>query len=167
MDSQLEATSDASGNITGLTSLAGHQVYTIEDNATSGPYFVDDTGAVTVDNLSATVDIGIQFKPKLVPMPVYTPTQQGDNTYAQKYIQDLFIDYVDSLYIQAGFDPIKTDIPIIPLGNYTLGESVQPRTGVFEIHPRGSWEPRQEIIITQSQPGPMEIIGVGYHVETT
>lgn len=166
-DSTVPATSDASGNITGLSHLAGHQVYTIEDQFTSGPFFVNNSGAVTVDNLSADVRIGIAYKPELIPMPLYTPTDQGDNTYAQKYVQDLFIDYVDSLYIVAGFDPLKTDIPVITLGNYTLGQPVPPQSGYYEIHPRGNWDPRQEIIITQSQPGPMEIIGVGYHVETT
>lgn len=164
-DSTVTVTSDASGNVTGLTNLAGHQVYVIEGNETTGPYFVESDGSVVIESLSATIDIGIQYKPKLVPMPLLAPTQEGDNTYAQKYVQDLYIDYIDSLYLQAGILPEISDIPNMKLGSYTLGQDVAPVTGVYKITPRGNWQPRQEITITQSQPGPMTIIGVGYHVE--
>jgi len=166
-DATSTETSDSVGDITGATHLAGHQVYAIEGDATTGPYFVDSAGAVTISNTSATVSLGIQYKPLLVPMPLLAPTQEGDNTYAKKYVQDLFIDYIDSLYLRAGIKPEISDIPNMQLGNYTLGSSVSPRTGVYKITPRGDWQPRQEITITQSQPGPMTIIGVGYHVEVT
>lgn len=166
-DSTVDTTSDASGNVTGLTNLAGQQVYAIENGFTTGPYFVESDGSVTIQNLSATVQIGIQYAPLLVPMPLFTPTQEGDNTYTQKYVQDLFIDYVDSLYLKAGIEDVLTDIPNMQLGNYTLGQPVSPQTGIYHIHPRGGWGPRQEITITQSQPGPMTIIGVGYHVEVS
>lgn len=166
-DSTSTETSDSAGDITGATHLAGHQVYAIEGDVTTGPYFVDSSGAVTISNVSATVKLGIQYKPLLVPMPLRAPTQEGDNTYAQKYVQDLFIDYVDSLYLQAGIKPEISDIPNMNLGSYTLGSSVAPVTGVYKITPRGDWEPRQQITITQSQPGPMTIIGVGYHVEVS
>lgn len=172
-DSTVVETSDANGNVTGLAHLAGSQVYAIEQfsgrdfGATSGPYFVNESGETVINNKSAVVKIGIQYKPLLIPMPLFTPTMEGDNIYSQKYVQDLFIDYIDSLYLQAGEESKISDIPIIPLGNYTLGQPVEPQSGIYTIHPRGDWSPRQEIIITQSQPGPMTIIGVGYRVEVT
>lgn len=166
-DSSIDKTSGSSGGVTGLAHLAGQQVYAIENGATSGPYFVESDGTTTIKNLNADVTIGIQYIPLLVPMPLYTPTQQGDNTYVQKYVQDLFIDYVDSLYLKAGIETLLTDIPNMKLGNYTLGQAVSPQSGIYSIHPRGDWSPRQELVITQSQPGPMTIIGVGYHVEVT
>ena len=167
MDSTVTTSSNASGDVTGLTNLAGHQVYAIVDGATMGPYFVNDAGATNITNEYSSVDLGIAFKPLLIPMPLNTPTQEGDNTYAQKYVQDLYIDYVDSLYLTAGADELMTGVPIIELGNYTLGKALAPKTGVYTIHPRGDWSPRQELTITQSQPGPMTIIGVGYHVRIT
>jgi hypothetical protein len=109
----------------------------------------------------------MQYRPELIPMPLYAPTQEGDSLYAEKYVQDLFVDYVDSLYLQAGFRPKLSDIPCLNLGAYTLGQSVPPQTGIYKLRPRGSWEPRQEYVITQSQPGPMTIIGIGYNVEVT
>jgi hypothetical protein len=166
-DSTITKTSSSAGAVTGLTHLAGHQVYAIEGDATTGPYFVESDGTTTISNESASVDIGIQYKPLLVPMPLLAPTQEGDNTYAKKYVQDLFIDSVDSLYLQAGIGDELTDIPNMQLGSYTLGSNVSPVTGIYRITPRGDWRPRQEITITQSQPGPMTIIGVGYHVEVT
>jgi len=166
-DSIINTSSTATGAVTGLTTLAGQQVYAIADGATTGPFFVDSAGATNIKSEFSSVDIGIQYKPELVPMPLLTPGQDGDNTYSNKYIQDMFVDYVDSLYLQAGSLPKITDIPNMQLGNYTLGQSVAPQTGVYAIHPRGSWNPRQELYITQSQPGPMTIIGIGYHVEVT
>jgi hypothetical protein len=167
MDSVQTATSDSNGLVTGLTHLAGQQVFAITNGATIGSSFVDASGNTTVKNANAITKIGMQFKPELVPMPLYAPTQAGDSLYAEKYVQDLYIDFVDSLYLQAGFRPQLTDIPNMPLGAYTLGQSVPPQTGIYRICPRGDWAPRQEYVITQSQPGPMTIIGVGYNVEVT
>lgn len=158
--------SNSSGDVTGLTNLAGMQVYARSDQATYGPFFVESDGTTNIGKEFASVEIGMQYKPLLVPMPMYTPTQEGDNVYIEKYIQDLYIDYVDSLYLQAGIGT-ATDVPIIPLGAYTLGVSVAPVTDVYLVHPRGDWEPRQEIRVTQSLPGPMTIIGIGYTVELT
>jgi len=166
-DSTMSRTSSSTGAVTGLTHVAGQQVYAIENGATTGPYFVESDGTTTIKNLNATVQIGIQYTPLLIPMPLFTPTQEGDNTYAQKYVQDLFVDYVDSLYLKAGIGQQLTDIPNMKLGNYTLGQAVSPQTGIYDIHPRGDWNPRQEFIVTQSQPGPMTIIGIGYHVEVS
>ena len=167
MDSTETATSDSSGVVTGLTHLAGQLVFAISNGATIGSSFVDENGVTTIKNANAVAKIGLQYRPELIPMPLYAPTQSGDSLYAEKYVQDLYIDYVDSLYLQAGFRPQLTDIPNMPLGNYTLGQSVPPQTGIYRICPRGDWQPRQEYVITQSQPGPMTIIGVGYNVEVS
>jgi hypothetical protein len=167
MDSIEEATSDSDGLVTGLTHLAGQQVFAIVNGATVGSSFVDSSGNTIIKNANATAKIGLEFKPLLVPMPLYAPTQMGDSLYAEKYVQDLYIDYVDSLYLQAGFLPQLTNIPNLNLGAYTLGQSVEPQTGIYRICPRGSWQPRQVFVITQSQPGPMTIIGVGYNVEVS
>jgi hypothetical protein len=164
-DSSIAATSNSSGVVTGLGHLAGQQVYAIDNGATIGSSFVDFGGNTTIKNANADVTIGLSYKPLLVPMPIYTPTQNGDNLYSEKYVQDLYIDYVDSLYLQAGFLPQLTDIPNLQIGNYTLGSYVQPQTGVYHVCPRGSWDSRQQFVITQSQPGKMTIIGVGYNVE--
>lgn len=168
MDSVQTATSNSSGIVTGLTHLAGQQVYAItEDGATIGSSFVTADGQTTVKNANTILKIGIQYKPELIPMPLLVQTQMGDSLYAEKYVQDLYVDYVDSLYLQAGFKPQLTDIPNMHLGNYTLGQSVPPQTGIYRICPRGDWQPRQEFVITQSQPGPMTIIGIGYNVEVS
>lgn len=167
MDSVETQTSDANGDVTGLTHLAGHRVFAIVNGATVGHSFVDDSGETTIKALSASAKIGLQYKPELVPMPLYAQTQTGDATYSEKYVQDLYIDYVDSLYLQAGVKPQLTDIPNMPLGNYTLGQSVPPQSGIYRISPCGDWSPRQQYTITQSQPGAMTIIGVGYNVEVS
>jgi hypothetical protein len=167
MDSVISVSADSDGLVTGLVHLAGQQVYTIHNGATNGSFFVSSAGEATVNTFNSTVKIGLQYKPELIPMPLYTPTQQGDSMYSEKYVQDLYVDYVDSLYLQAGVLPTLTNIPNMDLGNYTLGTSVSPKTGFYQICPRGGWSPRQQFMITQSQPGPMTIIGIGYTVEVS
>lgn len=166
-DSTTTKTSDANGLVTGLQHLAGQLVYAITDGATIGASFVDASGNTIIKNANVTANIGMQYRPELIPMPLYAPTQNGDSLYAEKYVQDLYIDYVDSLYLRAGFRPHLTDIPNMRLGAYTLGQSVAPQTGIYRVVPQGDWQPRQEFVITQSQPGPMTIIGVGYNVEVS
>lgn len=166
-DSSMIKTSNSSGVVTGLNHLAGQLVYAITNGATIGASFVDISGNTVVKNANAVVNIGMQYRPELIPMPLYAPTQNGDSLYAEKYVQDLYIDYVDSLYLRAGFRPMLTDIPNMRLGAYTLGQSVEPQTGIYRVVPQGDWQPRQEFVITQSQPGPMTIIGVGYNVEVS
>lgn len=166
-DCTVTTSSNSSGTVTGLVNLAGQQVYARSNGASYGPYFVQSDGSVNIGHEFESVEIGMQYVPLLIPMPIYAPTQEGDNTYQQKYVEDLYIDYVDSLYLQAGTNDSLTDIPILPLGAYTLGVSVPPVTGTYLIHPRGNWNPRQEIIVTQSLPGPMTVIGIGYTVELT
>lgn len=166
-DSTTTKTSDNNGLVTGLQHLAGQLVYAITDGATIGSSFVDASGNTIVKNANSVCLIGIQYRPELIPMPLYAPTQDGDSLYAEKYVQDLYVDYVDSLYLEAGFRPMLTQIPNMHLGAYTLGQSVAPQTGIYRVVPQGDWQPRQEFVITQSQPGPMTIIGVGYNVEVS
>lgn len=166
MDGTVTTSSNSSGDVTGLSNLKGQQVYAIANGATYGPYFVDSTGATNIVHEFSSVQIGIQFKPLLIPMPVRLPTQVGDNTYEKRYCKRIFVDFLDSLYLQGGANGGKLkDIASIPLGAYTLGQSVPPISDIQEIPPRGNWEPRSEIVVTQSMPGPMTIRAVGYNME--
>jgi len=167
MDSSVTTSSNSVGAVTGLTNLKGQQVFAIAYGATYGPFFVDSAGATNIGKQFAAVDIGIQYKPMLVPMPLNTPTKEGDQTYSEKYVRSMYVDYVDSLYLQAGYPGSLKDIAVLPLGDYTLGQSVPPQTDFEKIEPRNDWNPRQEFLVTQSLPGPMTIIGVGYELEVS
>lgn len=162
MDSQITVTADINSIVSGATSLAGEQVFAIYNGVTYGPYFVDDTGALTVseDLANATFFLGFQFKPTLVPMPLYIPTQGGDNIFAERYIEMIYIDYFESLYLNVA----QKDVPVMNYGQYTLDSDLEPQSGFFRINPMQDYEPRQEIIITQSIPGPMTIRSIGYNI---
>ena len=163
MDSQITTTADSSGNVTGATNLAGEQVYAILNGATYGPYFVDDSGATTVsdDLASQTFYLGFQYKPILVPMPVYIPTQGGDNVFAERDFQMIYIDYYNTLYLTAA----EFNVPVMNYGQYTLDSNIEPQSGFFRINPMsGNWQPRQEIVISQSIPGPMTVRSISYNV---
>ncbi len=163
MDSQITVTADSDSNVTGATNLAGEQVYAIWNGTTYGPYFVDDTGATVVDDdlASQTFVLGFQYKPILVPMPIYVPDQQGTNIFKERDVQFMYIDYFETLYLTAA----EFNVPVINYGQYTLDSNAEPQSGFFRINPMsGNWQPRQEFVISQSIPGPMTIRSIGYDV---
>jgi len=163
MDSQVTVTADGSGNVTGLSNLAGEQVFAIWEGTTYGPYFVDHNGATVVspDLEGQTFFLGFQYKPVLVPMPLFLPTQGGDNIYNERYFEMIYIDYYNSLYVTAA----QKDVPVINYGQYTLDSHADPQSGFFRINPMQDWEPRQDLVISQSIPGPMTIRAIGYNVK--
>lgn len=151
MDSQITVTADTVSYVTGATNLAGEQVYAIWNGTTYGPYFVSSTGTVTVDDdlASQTFALGFQYKPVLVPMPVLVPTQGGDNIFNERNFQMIYIDYYNSLYLTAA----EMNVPVMNYGQYTLDSNIEPQSGFFRINPMsGAWQPRQEIVISQSVP---------------
>jgi len=58
-------------------------------------------------------------------------------------------------------------VPLVNAGAYTLGQTVPPQTGVHIFHTRPTWDPRETVTVSQALPGPMTVIGIGYHVEIT
>jgi len=105
--------------------------------------------------------LGFQYKPILVPMPIYVPDQQGTNIFKERDVQFMYIDYFETLYLTAA----EFNVPVINYGQYTLDSNAEPQSGFFRINPMsGNWQPRQEFVISQSIPGPMTIRSIGYDV---
>lgn len=162
-DSTVITTSNANGLVTGLTHLIGNQVYARVDEVPEGPFFVDSLGQITVDSQSSDVQVGINFKPEVVPMPVVSRAFFEQNVYQPKHIKSVYVDYYKSLGVTVnGFE-----IPDVSVGNFTLNQTPVPVTDFWEYTPMKGWNPRTEIVVSQNLPLPMTIIGVGYKVEVS
>ncbi len=145
--------------ITGLSYLEGKSVRVIGDGAVMQTRTVA-SGQITLERAVTDVEVGLEFTPECVPMPVNVPTQFGNNVYLPKSIKSCYIDYFES----AG---IKINGELLPAFNFDVDHYDTPvilKTDFDNICPFNGWDPRQEISITQSDPLPFTLIGVGFVV---
>lgn len=146
--------------ITGLGHLEGETVqvrgdgYVLESETVSG-------GQITIDREVTDVEVGLAYNPTIKPMPIALETQEGNTMYKRKKINAAYIDYYESLGIYV--DDIL--IPPLTFGPTVLDQPPTVKTGIYELLGiLGDWQPRDMITITQQEPLPMTIIGIGFDV---
>lgn len=157
--------------ISGLSHLEGETVRVRgETTAGQGFFVLDDQvvagGQITLETGVFTVEIGLNFNPVIQPMPVNIVTQIGDAIYVPKRLTRFFIDFYQStgVFVEGDlipwrlFDPTGTDFTATDSPPQTFSE-------VVEYNNLGGWDVRQAPIITQPDPLPMTILGIGYEVE--
>lgn len=166
MDSSFRTQSDGDGLVTGLNHLIGQQVYVLANTIPEGPYFVSPSGTVVLRNPStatASVEVGINFIPEIIPMPLAVTEQTGINLFQQKFIKTIYIYYYNSLGILVNGQELAT----LEVGSLVLDQIPIPVTGFQQMAPRQGWNPTQENVISQELPLPFTIIGIGYIVEAS
>lgn len=146
--------------ITGLSHLNGKEVRVIGDGAVMQSRTVSG-GQITVEYAITDVEVGLNYDPTVIPMPVTAVTPNGTNVYAPKTIKGVYVDYNESLGIILN----GTAIPSLSMAEDNLNEPPIPKTGFYKVNPFGGWEPRVEMTITQNDPLPFTLIGVGFEVE--
>lgn len=162
LDSQVSTTSDANGLVTGLTHLAGNYVFARVDDVTEGPFFVNSSGEITVSEVSSSdVEVGIKYTPVVIPMPAIARQFAAQSVYPPKFIKGVFVDVYESLNVSLN----DFEIPDLSVNNFTLDQTPIPLSKFTEVTPLLGWDPRVEMVISQSTPEPFEIIGVGYRME--
>lgn len=146
--------------ITGLGHLEGETVqirgdgYVLENETVSG-------GQITVDREVMDVAVGLKFTPVIKPMPLALQTQEGNTMYKRKKISTVYVDYYESLGIY--IDDIL--IPPLTFGPDVLDQPPTVKTDIYELlGVLSNWQPRDMITITQREPLPMTIIGIGFDV---
>lgn len=152
--------------ITGLDHLEDKLVH-IRGEVTAGqgffvlePQFVEG-GQITLETAVVAVEVGLPFTPIIQPMPVQIPAQQGPTLYIPKRLIRYFIDFFDSV----GVFLDGSLIPYLAFGDDVLDQPPQIRSALVEFDNLGGWDRRQAPIITQNDPLPMTILGIGYEVE--
>jgi len=163
MDATRELTTDANGNITGLTDIAGQQVWVTRLGVPHGPYFVSFAGQITMGEDYASIDVklGFDYKPLIVPAPPTIGTNNGVNVYNPKLIKAMFLDY----YQSAGLTLRGQEIPRMRINNASVDVALIPVTDVYEIPTLAGRDPRVIMEISQYQPLPFTLIGIGYKVD--
>ena len=95
-------------------------------------------------------------------MPVVVATAKNPqfDPYEDKHINTVYVDYYESLGIKVN----DVAIPFRALGE---SEFFDPslQSGVYAMTLMEGWDPRAEIDITQDEPYPLTLRGIGYVVD--
>jgi len=146
--------------ITGLDHLEAETVKVIGDGFNMQDKVVV-SGQIEVEYNVTDVEVGLNYIPKIIPMPISITTQVGNNYYFSKRIKTLWVDFYESLGIYID----DFEIPTLKMNTAGFGVVTPPRTGFYESSPMVGWDPQVEIEITQQEPLPMLIRGLGFLVE--
>ncbi len=143
-------------SLTGLDHLNNRVVSVIGDG-----FILEDevvsAGSIQLSSPSKNITVGLKFLSEIETFPV----NAGSSGYIPKRIPRVFIDFVDSLGITVN----GTIIPYLVFGDATLTQPTPLQTEIFEYLNLEGWPRRDTVKITQSEPLPFNIIGVGYEVE--
>lgn len=145
--------------IVGLSYLEGKEVRVIGDGAVMQSQTVV-SGSITLEREVTEVRVGLNYDPEVIPMPINIPTQYGNNVYLPKSIKSVYVDF----YQSAGIKVNGTYIPPFRFNEDQYDEPVILKTDFVNVCPFNGWDPRQEIVISQTDPLPFTLIGVGFEV---
>lgn len=146
--------------ITGLGHLEAKTVKVIGDGFNMQDRTVA-SGQITVESAITTVEVGLNYIPEIIPMPMSIATQVGNNFYFNKRIKTLWVDFYESLGVYID----DFEIPTLKMNTPGFGIPTPPRSGFYEHTLMKGWEPDEEITIQQLEPLPMLIRGLGFLVE--
>lgn len=151
--------------ITGLTYLEGKNISVIADNRRYTDLTVDG-GQITLDSGAENVNIGLNFEPKIIPMP---PVSSSELLYKNRKVQKFIVDYYNSYGIKVN-DQLLTQFTL-PLD---LSASPIAKSGFESVVPFGSsnsaidgWDPYGEIVITQPEPYPLTIRAFAQQIDNS
>jgi hypothetical protein len=118
-------------------------------------------GVLPLPQISQNVTIGLPYISTFSPLP-YANLPNGVGLYSPKHIKGFYLNYYNSLGIQIqGYD-----IPDLVLANFNQNQPPPLQSGVFLFGMMEDWDPFSYVIsVTQSNPLPMTILGIGYVLE--
>ena len=159
VDSGLTYQGAATSHITGLDHLEGETVQVLADGAVL-PDCVVQSGAIDIARPASTVQVGLQFVSKAVPMRIEAGSQEGAAQGKIKRIHRLIARFVDSLGGLLGLfnqqlDDISRRSPSTPMGT---PEPISD--GDQELGLPGGYETDALIEIRQEQPLPMTVVAL-------
>lgn len=165
MDATITVTSDPLGFVSGLEHLAGQFAFFFANDYPIGVEYVSPFGSanITANNGNAIVTVGLDYTVNVTPMPVIALLQNGISVYEPSHIDFLYIDFYESLGITLGGQVIP---PVVP-GLVLADDVPQPVSDYYKEPYYGGWDPREPVVISQSYPAPMTILGISYTVEVS
>ncbi|MHA1353588.1 MAG: hypothetical protein ACTSR1_00250 [Candidatus Heimdallarchaeota archaeon] len=148
--------------IDNLDHLNGLSVSPIGDGYRYEDQVVTD-GEIELPDVVSDINVGLNYFPVIRTLPVSANLQQGPITYLNKKIVSVWIDYYESLGIYIN----DVLIPAREFGGELPYPPSDEQTGVYEHINFGDWLSRNYVEITQKDPLPMTIRGLGFKVNVS
>lgn len=151
-------TSLGSATVTGLSHLEGEEVRVKRDGAVDGNKTVS-SGQITMDASGNSVEVGLEYTVTLKTMPISQDAGAGFNLDNEVRITRCVVDLYQSLGIIINGESLPDrqmgDAMDTPPAAYT-GRKQMPLLG---------WSKSNQVTITQSDPVPMTLLGLGLEVD--
>jgi hypothetical protein len=153
--------SPASTTVTGLDHLNGQVVQIMADSFRIPDQIVFN-GQITLPQAASSVQVGLKYESKLVPLPPALPLVPG-MLYKPRHIRDMYISYYETV----GATIQGFNIPVQQMQQVVLGAPVVPQTGTFDYTLMEGWDGATppDIEIVQDGPLPMTILALSYILE--
>jgi hypothetical protein len=114
-------------------------------------------GVINLPQVIQFFQLGLPYTSTFSPLP-YANLANGIGLYNPKHIKGFYINY----YLSYGMEVQGFSVPMI----LTPNMPPQPQSGVYLFGMMEDWDPFSYVIqVTQSNPLPMTIIGIGYVLE--
>jgi hypothetical protein len=145
----------------GLSHLEGKTVQVLADGAVVSPDPVVSGGSFTLVRAASTVQVGLQFISRLVPMRIEVPTQDGTSAGKMKRANAATIRFKDTLGGRAGtyrnsLENLSFRAPSTPMGSATPIVANQDVDTTFG----GTFNTDGLLEVRQEQPLPMTIVAI-------
>jgi hypothetical protein len=165
VDSGLSYNGSATTTISGLDHLEGETVDILADGATH-PNKTVSNGSITLDRSSTKVSVGLGYTSLLQTMRIEAGAAEGVAQGQTKRIHDVTIRLLASVGVEIGSD--LTNMERIPFRSSAnpMDVAIPPFTGDKQVEFRGDFETDGYIYVRQTQPLPINIIGIYPRVTT-
>jgi hypothetical protein len=165
VDSGLSYNGSATTTISGLDHLEGETVAILADGATHPDKTVSN-GSITLDRSSTKVSVGLGYTSLLQTMRIEAGAAEGVAQGQTKRIHDVTIRLLASVGVEIGSDLYNMErIPFRSSAN-PMDVAIPPFTGDKQVEFRGDFETDGYIYVRQTQPLPINIIGIYPRVTT-
>jgi len=158
-DANVRKTQASSATITGLAHLNDEECRVRSDGAvvTSA---TPSNGSITMLTAGTDVEVGLNYDTKIKTMPVNQDFQDGPILTRKKRIVRVEANLYESIGVT-----VNGEYLVDRSFGMNLGGGVTPFTGIKEMFLLG-WTDLAQVEITQADPAPMTLLGIGLEVET-
>lgn len=149
----------ASTAVTGLAHLNGKTVAVLADGCVESNKVVAG-GAITLDNASSTVQVGLPFETVVKPMRIDTDPILGNSQGVVKQVRNLVLRFQDTLGCKYGDGRGAFENVVFRDTDDVMDDSPALFTGDKEVQFPGEFETEGDIVVKQDQPLPMTLIAI-------
>lgn len=146
--------------ISGLGHLIGETVDILADGSPQPSKVVNGSGAITLDQEAAEVQVGLRYNSNLRSLPIVPVTRSGSMEARLSRIDKVFLQLLDSVGGSVGPDADNLDDLVYRESSDPMTGALQPVTERVEVTFEQSYDIGIEVYVRQSQPLPMSVISM-------